>query len=71
MTLDPRVREAIVNAVAAEGQSTALADRLLAWFEALSSNDTSLEDRDAVTRHVELLYEATTTTGDADGEGGQ
>ena len=59
MPIDPRMRDAILEAVRAAGQPRGLADKLIAWFEALSSGNETLENRDSVTRHVQLLYSLT------------
>jgi hypothetical protein len=59
MSVDPRIREAITKAVSDADQPKELATRLLAWFDALSTGNASLEDRESVAKHMELLYEAT------------
>jgi hypothetical protein len=58
MSVDPRIRQAITKAVSEAGQPKELATRLLAWFDSLSTGNASIEDRESVAKHVELLYEA-------------
>ncbi len=56
MPIDPRMREAILDATSHAGQPRGLADKLIAWFEALSSGNETLTTKDAVTTRVHLLY---------------
>ncbi len=58
MSVDPRIREAIAKAVNEAEQPKELSTRLLAWFEAIATGNASLDDRESVAKHVELLYEA-------------
>jgi hypothetical protein len=62
-SIDTRVRDAIINAVVAAGQGSVLSDKILAWFEALSLGNTSIDNRDEASRYVELLYRATISKG--------
>ena len=57
--MDTRIRDAIKEAVKECRQGSGLANKLIAWFDGLASGNESLEDRDSVARHLELLYEAT------------
>ena len=59
MALDPRIRAAVIEATSEAGQPSALADKLIAWLDSLSSGNESLTDRDSVYRHLELLYDST------------
>jgi hypothetical protein len=59
MSVDPRIREAVTKAVSDADQPKELATRLLAWFDALSTGNASLEDSESVKKHMELLYEGT------------
>ena len=43
------------------GAAAGLADKLIAWVDSLASGNDVLSDRDSVHRHLELLYDATTT----------
>lgn len=60
MSLDHRIKDAIVEAVNGLEQEPALASRLIAWFEALADGNESLDDKDAAFRHMDLLYQAVT-----------
>jgi hypothetical protein len=60
MVLDSKISEAIEAAVQDEGQSPALARRLIAWMEAATSGNEDLSDPAATARHLEVLYEAAT-----------
>jgi len=64
MSVDPRISQAVRHAVDEARQRTAVADRLLAWFEGLSTGNETLEDPDSVKRHVELLFDAVLTPED-------
>jgi len=52
---EAEIKRAVAEAVAAEGQGRGVAEQLWAWFEALSSGNDSLAQRDAVRRRLELL----------------
>lgn len=72
MTIDARIRDAIIEAATEHGQGAALSDKLIAWFNDLAGGNASVDDRDSVHRHLELLYEATVTSIDEiDSNGGQ
>ena len=58
MSLDPRIRQAVKDAVHDSDQPSNLGEKLIHWLEALTSGNEKLEDRDSVERHLELLYEA-------------
>lgn len=64
MSLDKRIRDSIRDAAIARGQSEVLVDRLTAWIEGLASGNESLDDRDSVQRHLDLLYAAVHVEGD-------
>ena len=59
MALDPRIKQAIVEAVEESGQSEALASRLSAWFEAVASGNEDINDKESAVRHLDVLYDAT------------
>ena len=59
--MDPKIEEAIKEAVEENGQSEALARRLVAWFDAIASGNEDINDRQSANRHLELLYGATMT----------
>lgn len=58
MSLDSRIKDAIIEAVNGLEQDPALAKELIAWFESLVEGNDSLDDRDAVSRRLRLLYQA-------------
>lgn len=68
MSLDVRIKEAISEAVYELRQDEGLSNKMIAWIEALVSGNESLEDRDSVYRHLELLYDATTVEIEEDTE---
>ncbi|MDX6444417.1 MAG: Small protein from certain CxC ATPase-based modification system [Blastocatellia bacterium] len=69
MGLDPKITEAVEAATAEAGQSPALARRLVAWLEAVSSGNEDVNNTAEADRHLEVLYEETSIPGAAD-EGG-
>jgi len=70
MTVDTRISHAVRQAVEHAGQPAAVSDRLLAWFEGLSTGNESLEDPDSVKRHVDVLFDAVVVADD-DVDGGE
>lgn len=68
MSVDPRIKDAITKAVSEADQPKELTTRLLAWFEAIATGNASLEDRESVAKHVELLYQAAVSGELADDE---
>ena len=63
MLIDPKIEEAIEEAVAESGQSEALAHRLVAWFKAIASGSEQIHNKQSADLHLELLYDATETDG--------
>ena len=63
MVLDVRIAEAIKAAVAEAGQPEALALRMIAWFEEVTSGNEDIHDQAAVARHLEVLFEGTVFEG--------
>lgn len=61
--LDPKIRQAIESATRSARQSTGLAQRLIAWFEAVTSGNEDITDRDAAERRLEVLYAETSVEG--------
>ncbi len=57
MITDAKIQEAIREAVADFGQNEGLADKLIAWFEAVANGNESLANKDSVSRRLDLLYE--------------
>lgn len=65
MSLDSKISQAIKDAVDTAGQSPALARRLIAWMEAVTSGNEDIADQAAAARHLEVLYTETSVTDDA------
>jgi len=59
MTLDPRITQAINEAVEEAGQPETLARRLIAWFEAVTSGNEDINDDATAARHLEVLFDGT------------
>lgn len=57
--MDPKIVEAIEEAVEENGQTKVLARRLVAWFDAIASGNQDINAKQSADRHLELLYEAT------------
>ena len=66
MIVDPKIVDAIREAAQEKKQSLALAERLVAWFDAVASGNEDINDRQSATRRLELLYGETRITGDLD-----
>lgn len=56
MSVDPRVIDALKEAVLESGQPEALARKLGAWLTSVTGGNEDLNDRDAADRHLELIY---------------
>lgn len=63
MSLDIKITEAIEAAVEKEGQPAAVAKRLIAWLEAVNSGNEDITDTAQSDRHLDVLFEGTTTGG--------
>ena len=59
MSLDARIAQAIDEAVEEASQPKALARRLTAWFQAVTSGTEDINDKATADRHLELLFERT------------
>lgn len=57
MNTNEKIQEAIKEAVADFGQNEGLADKLIAWFEAVAIGNESLTNKESVSRRLDLLYE--------------
>lgn len=66
MSLDPRIKEAVIESVRIHNQNDNLAEKIIAWLEALVDGNESLEDKDSIARHVNLIYDKTAVTIDSD-----
>ena len=70
MPVDPRIAQAITDAVEEAGQGKELARRLTAWFEAITTGIEDIADEATADRHLEVLYEETAVEGEhREGEG--
>ena len=63
MAIPEEIRGAIAMAVGDAGQSSALAARLIAWFEAVASGNESLEDFEPVKRRLDVIFPAVEVSG--------
>lgn len=59
VALDHIVEEAVQKAVESAGQPKALSDRLLQWLDQLAEGRTTLQNRDDVGKHIEVILKAT------------
>ena len=59
MTIDPQIENAIRKSVEEGKQSESLADKLIAWVKAINSGNEDVNDPEAASRHLELIYEET------------
>jgi CxC ATPase-based modification system component len=57
MALDKKIAEAIRESVKTGGQSTKVADRLIAWFDSLTTGTETLGDPSTTNRHLTDLFE--------------
>ena len=64
MSIDPKIAEAIEEAVAETKQSKALSQKIIAWTEAVMSGNESAQDAQSAQRRLDLLYDAVQTSGD-------
>jgi hypothetical protein len=58
MALDKKIENAVRAAVTAESQPDAVADRLIAWLEALSDGNETLGNVDTTNRFLNDLFES-------------
>jgi hypothetical protein len=59
MSLDPKITKAIKESVAEAGQDPALARRIIAWMQAITSGNDDPNDLSSAERHLEILYDGT------------
>lgn len=64
MSTHQQVRVSLEEAVREAGQSEALARRLVAWVDQLTSGNSRLERKDDVARHVDACLDAVELTTD-------
>ena len=67
MKVDERISQAIKEAVDEAGQPSALARRLIAWVNAVMSQNEDINDWETTARHLDVLFEGTKVS-NADGE---
>lgn len=58
MALDKKIATAVRAAVTAEGQPSAVADRLIAWLDSLSDGNESLGNVETTNRFLNDLFES-------------
>ncbi len=59
MPIDPQIESAIRTSVKGNKQTDSLADKLIAWVKAINSENEDINDLEAASRHLELIYEET------------
>ncbi|HLA95618.1 MAG TPA: CxC ATPase DNA modification system associated small protein [Pyrinomonadaceae bacterium] len=59
MSIDQRIKDAIGESVADHNQSENLTTKIIAWLEALADGNETLENKDKVDQHLELIYAET------------
>ena len=69
MPIREEIKSAVYSATEKAGQEQVVANKIIAWLEALSSGNESLEDSESVKRHLDLLFE-TIVVPDNEIEGG-
>lgn len=62
MSIDPKISQAIKDAVEEAGQSPTLTRRITAWLEAVTSGNEDPADQTAAARHIEMLYAEVSVT---------
>lgn len=66
MTIPTEVQEAVKQAVEEQGQTPGLAMKINKWLDVLGSGSETLDDRESVKRHLDVLFEATVADVDMD-----
>jgi len=59
MSIDQRIKDAISESVGDHNQSENLTTKIIAWLEALADGNETLEDKEKVAKHLELIYRKT------------
>jgi len=59
MSIDPQIENAIRTSVEESKQAESLADKFSAWVKAINSGNEDINDPEAASRHLELIYEET------------
>jgi hypothetical protein len=56
VALDSKIAAAIRDAVKDVGQTTEVADKLIAWVGDLTTGNAKIIDKDSVRRHLQILF---------------
>jgi len=56
--IDPILEEALKNAVKDSGQPPALASRILAWMDELSSGGSDIDDKSEASQRLKLILDS-------------
>jgi hypothetical protein len=64
--LDPKISHAISEAVANLRQGPKLANRLIAWVEAVNTGSANVNDHSDADRRLELLFASAEVDGDSE-----
>ena len=56
MSIDPKIKQAIAEAVTAAKQSPTLTKKISRWFESIATGSEDINNKSSAYRHVELLY---------------
>jgi len=59
MAIDSKLEQSIKEAVEAAGQGPSLAQKIIAWSDAVISGNEDIQDVQSANRRLELLYDAT------------
>ena len=59
MAIDPQIEQAVRTAVKQAKQADSLADKIIAWINAINSGNEDINDPSASSRHLDLIYEET------------
>ncbi len=66
--IDQEITNAVFESTQKFGQNKSLAKKLLAWFTALAVGNETLEDRESVKRHMDILLEDIEIDSNGNGE---
>lgn len=58
MTFDPAISEAIKKAVYESGADEFLSQKIIAWVNAITSGNESINDKEEVFRHLDTIFES-------------
>lgn len=63
MAVPEEIQDAIQAAVRGAGQGSAVAAKLIAWFEAIASGNESLDSFESAARRLEVIFPAVEVSG--------